>query len=242
VTDQQCISGKKEVVSNINIEAQIHPIHRKKGGQNMQAERGAPVHLDIPFYRQHYDFTCGPASLMMAMKYLDCDLRLGKDVEIDLWREGNLIAVCGTSRYGLAYSAAVRGFSARVTSNTGGIDFEKFFPPLDDPDIQVLKDHFYERRARCRKLGVRERQETITGKTICNALFLDHVPLIVTNTLFCSEENLPHWVAVTGIDDKCMYFNNPLDAKPRKRKIGLPDLQKFIGYQGDQSMVEVWRQ
>jgi hypothetical protein len=42
----------------------------------MQAARGAPVHLAIPFYRQHYDHTCGPASLMMAMKYLDCDLRL----------------------------------------------------------------------------------------------------------------------------------------------------------------------
>ena len=29
----------------------------------MQAERGASIHLDIPFYRQHYDFTCGPASI-----------------------------------------------------------------------------------------------------------------------------------------------------------------------------------
>ncbi|MGB9176089.1 MAG: peptidase C39 family protein [Methanoregula sp.] len=207
----------------------------------MQAERGATVHRDIPFYRQHYDCTCGPASLMMAMKYLDNDLRLGKDMETDIWREGNLIPVCGTSRYGLAYSAAIRGFSARVTSNTGGIDFETFIPPLDYPALQMLKAHFYERRARCRKLGVRERQKTITGKTICNALILDHVPLLVTNTLFWSTENLPHWVAVTGIDDKGMYFNNPLDAKPRKRKIGLSDLQEFIGYQGDQSMVEVWK-
>jgi hypothetical protein len=180
---------------------------------------------------------------MMAMKYLDNDLRLGKDLEIDLWREGNLVAVWGTSRYGLAYSAAVRGFSARVTSNTGGIDFvDRFVPPLNDPDMQMLKDHFYERRTRCRKLGVRERQETITGKTIRKALFSNHVPLIVTNSLFFSKENLPHWVAVTGIDDKFMYFNNPLDASPRKRKIELPDLQEFVGYNGDQSMVEIWRQ
>jgi hypothetical protein len=163
-------------------------------------------------------------------------------VEIDIWREGNLVAMCGTSRYGLAYSAAVRGFSARVTSNTGGIDFEQFIPPLDGPAMQMLKDHFYERRARCRKLGVREMRETITGNTIRNALILDHVPLLVTNTLFLSKENLPHWVVVTGIDDTWMYFNNPLDAKPRKRKIGLSDLQKFIGYQGDQSMVEVWKE
>ena len=208
----------------------------------MRAEHGASIHLDIPFYRQHYDFTCGPASLMMAMKYLDNDVYLGKDLEIDLWREGNLVAVYGTSRYGLAYSAAVRGFSARVTSNTGGIDFvDRFVPPLNEPDMQMLKDHFYERRTRCRKLGVREKQETITGKTIRKSLFSNHVPLIVTNSLFFSKENPPHWVAVTGIDDKCMYFNNPLDTYHRKRKIELPALQKFLGYHGDQSMVEVWR-
>ena len=209
----------------------------------MQAERGASIHLDIPFYRQHYDFTCGPASLMMAMKYLDNDLRLGKELEIDIWREGNLVVVCGTSRYGLAYSAAVRGLSARVTSNTGGIDFvDRFVPPLSDPDMQMLKDHFYERRTRCRKLGVQERQKTITDKTICKSLFLNHVPLIVTNSLVFSKEDLPHWVAVTGIDDKFMYFNNPLDTNPRKRKIGLPALQEFVGYRGDQSMVEIWKQ
>lgn len=209
----------------------------------MQAERGPPVHLDIPFYRQHYDFTCGPASLMMAMKYLDNNYRLGKDVEIELWREGSLITVYGTSRYGLAYSAAVRGFAAGVSSNTGGIDFIDWCVPLlNNPDIQMLKEQFHERRTRCRKLGVRERQVTITEETIYKALSSDHVPLIVTNTLFCSKENLPHWVAITGIDDKCMYFNNPLDMKPKKRKIGLPDLQRFIGYQGDQSMVEVWKE
>ena len=208
----------------------------------MQANHGASIQLNIPFYRQHYDFTCGPASLMMAMKYLDNDVCLGKELELDLWREGTLVAVYGTSRYGLAFSAAVRGFSARVTSNTGGIDFaEQFVPPLNAPDMQMLKDQFYERRTRCRKLGVREKQETITGKTISKSLFSNHVPLVVTNSLFFSKEDLPHWIAVTGIDDKFMYFNNPLDTNPKKRKIELPALQKFLGYHGDQSMVEVWR-
>lgn len=208
----------------------------------MQAEHGASIHLDIPFYRQHYDFTCGPASLMMAMKYLDNDLHLEKGLEIDIWREANLVAVPGTSRYGLAYSAVVRGFSARVTSNTGGIDFvDKLVPPLNDQDMQVLKGLFSERRTRCRKLGVRERVETITGKTICNSLLFNHVPLIVTNCLFYSNEDLPHWVTVTGIDNKFLYFYNPSDANPRKRKIDLLTLPKFVGYHGDQSMVEVWK-
>ena len=57
----------------------------------MQADNGASIQLNIPFYRQHYDFTCGPASLMMAMKYLDKEVRLGKELELDLWREGTLV-------------------------------------------------------------------------------------------------------------------------------------------------------
>jgi hypothetical protein len=209
----------------------------------MQAKHGASIHLEIPFYRQHFDFTCGPACLMMAMKYRDYNLRLGNDLEIDIWREGTLVAVPGTSRFGLAYSAAVRGFSARATSNTGGLDFvDKINLPLNEPDMEILRDQFHERRTRCRKLGVREREETITAEILRKSLFSNHVPLIVTNTRFFSNENLPHWIAVTGIDDKFMYFNNPSDANHRKRKTGLPDLQEFVGYHGTQSMVEVWKQ
>jgi hypothetical protein len=208
----------------------------------MQTKHGASIHLVIPFYRQHYDFTCGPSSLMMAMKYLDPDLRTGKDLEIDIWREGNLVVVPGTSRFGLAFSGTVRGFSARTTSNTGGLDFvDKFDPPPNEPDMETLKDQFYERRTRCRKLGVRERKKTITAEILRKSLFSNHVPLIVTNTRFFSKEDLPHWVAVTGIDDTFLYFNNPSDANPRKRKTGLSALQEFVGYHGDQSMVEVWR-
>ncbi|MFA4861440.1 peptidase C39 family protein [Methanoregula sp.] len=209
----------------------------------MHAERGAAIHLDIPFYRQHYDFTCGPASLIMAMKYLDKNLRPGKDLEIEIWREATLGAVCGTSRYGLAYSAATRGFSARVTSNTGGIDFPDWIVPLlNDSETQMLENLFSERRTRCRNLGVRETQETLTDKTISRSLHHNHVPLIVTNSLFYCNEDCPHWIVVSGIDDEFLYFNNPFDAKPKKRKTDLSMLSEFIGYHGDQSMVEVWKE
>lgn len=207
----------------------------------MQAKHRPSIQLNIPFYRQHFDFTCGPACLIMAMKYLKPGVRPGKDLEIDLWREANLVAVCGTSRYGLAFSAATRGFSARVTSSTGGIDFaEKFIPSLDAPAMELLREQFSERRARCRKLRVRERQATITGRTLRVALFSNHVPLIVTSSRFCGGEDCPHWVVVTGIDDKFLSFYSPSDVRPKKRKTGLPALQEFIGYHGDQSMVEIW--
>lgn len=207
----------------------------------MRVEHRPSIHLNIPFYRQHFDFTCGPACMMMAMKYLEPGVRPGKDLEIDLWREANLITVCGTSRYGLAFSAATRGFSARVTSNTGGIDFaDKFVPSLDAPTTLLLREQFSERRARCKKLPVRERQAMITDRTLREALFSNHVPLIVTSSRFCGGEDCPHWVVVTGIDDKFLYFSSPSDVRPKKRKTGLPALQEFVGYHGDQSMVEIW--
>ena len=180
---------------------------------------------------------------MMAMKYFDDNLRLAKDLEIDIWREGNIVEVYGTSRYGLAYSAAVRGLSVRVTSNTDEIDFvDRFVLPVKELNMQVLKLHFNERRDRCRKLGVKERRIAITEKIIYDSLLSGHVPLIVTNALFCEEENLPHWIVINGIDKRFVYFNNPLDVNPRKRKFTLSTLQKVVGYRGEQSMVEVWKQ
>jgi hypothetical protein len=207
----------------------------------MQAEHWPSIQLNIPFSRQHYHFTCGPACLMMAMKYLEPNVRPGKNLEIDLWREANLVAVCGTSRYGLAFSAATRGFSARVTSSTGGIDFaEKFVPFLDAPAMELLREQFSERRVRCKKLQVQERQATINGKTLREALFSNHVPLIVTSSRFCGGEDCPHWIVVTGIDDKFISYYSPSDMRQKKRKTGLSSLQEFIGYHGDQSMVEIW--
>ena len=208
----------------------------------MQTEHRKTIHLKVPFYRQHHDFTCGPAALMMAMKYFDNNLRIAKDLEIDIWREGNMVEVYGTSRYGLAYSAAVRGFCARVTSNTNGIDFvDRLVPPVKDLNMQMLKLHFDERRVRCRKLGVKERKCVITEEIVYDSLLSNHVPLIVTNALFCKGENLPHWVAVTGMDDRFAYINNPLGMNPQTRKFKLQTLQKALGYRGNQSMVEVWK-
>jgi hypothetical protein len=143
----------------------------------------------------------------------------------------------------MAYSVAIRGFHARVTSNTNGIDFvDRLIPPVKDLNLQMLNLHFDERKARCRKLGIEERQETITNETIYNSLLSNHVPMLVTNALFCKGENLPHWITVTGIDDKFVYFNNPLDVSPRKRKFNLSILHKTVGFRGNQSMVEIWRQ
>ena len=51
----------------------------------------AEAALDIPFHHQRLDFTCGSASLMMALKYFNSSLEMSADLEIDIWRESNLV-------------------------------------------------------------------------------------------------------------------------------------------------------
>ena len=208
----------------------------------MQSEHRERIEINVPFYKQHFDFSCGPASLMMAMKHFDERLFLTKDLEIDIWREANMVEIYGTSRFGLAYAAAIRGFWVIVTSKSNRIDFvDTVCRSISNLDQQVLKLHFYERRARCKKIGVQERHSEITEQVIYDSLLSKHVPLLVTSALYCGGENLSHWIAVRGIDETFVYFNNPLDSKARNRKFKCSDFQEVVGYQSEQSMIEIWK-
>jgi len=208
----------------------------------MEPEPQETIQLNVPFYNQHFDFSCGPASLMMAMKYFDEHLSLTKDLEIDIWREANMVEIYGTSRFGLAYAAAIRGFCAIVTTKSDTIDFvDTVCKSISGLNLLMLKFHFCERKDRCRKMGVQERHNTITGQVIYNSLLSKHVPLVVTNTLYCGGENLPHWITITGIDENFVYFNNSLNSEPTKNKFKRSDLQEVVGYEGEQSMVEIWK-
>lgn len=73
---------------------------------------------NVPYYRQTLDFTCGPASLMMAMKALNNDVELNRTLELRVWRESTSIYMTsghgGCGPYGLALAAHQRGFEVVV--------------------------------------------------------------------------------------------------------------------------------
>jgi hypothetical protein len=58
----------------------------------------AVMKLPIPQYRQATQFACGPACLMMAMKFFQPNLRLTRELEFDIWREANLVESYGTRK------------------------------------------------------------------------------------------------------------------------------------------------
>src|SRR5262245_61519993 len=72
----------------------------------------------LPYYNQSLDFTCGPASLMMAMRALDRTQPIDRAHELQLWREANTVFMGkghpGSSPYGLALAAWRRGFKPEL--------------------------------------------------------------------------------------------------------------------------------
>ena len=96
---------------------------------------------------------------MMAMKYFDPSLKLTRDLEIDIWRESNLVEDWSTCGRGLAYSAAKRGFGARIVASVDDIPFkEKILKVSPNADRKILEIFFRDMQKRALALDVKEEQ------------------------------------------------------------------------------------
>jgi hypothetical protein len=196
------------------------------------------VKLSVPFYRQASQFTCGPASLMMAMKFFRPTIQLNRELELDIWRESNLVESYGTSKEGLALAAARRGFSvypmgpSHRHSFVGAIWHK--IPMIDSKILEVL---YNDTRKKFRAMRLKNANRKIELTLMKRILRKSHVPLVLTSTsLFGDEEALPHWIVLTGYSNTDWYVNNPLAKFPDTR-IDRTRLKKNLGYRGIQCSV-----
>ncbi len=198
------------------------------------------LHLRVPFHKQTSQFTCGPASLLMAMKFFQPALRLTKGLELDIWRESNLVESYGTSKEGLAVAAARRGFSAftmgisRKHSFIDEISHE--IPSLDRGVLELL---YGDIRSKFHAMGLSNVNRPIKLQTLKALLTKSHIPLFLTSTsLFGGKEDLPHWVVLTGYSGDATYVNNPLAKGPNTR-VEQERLERNLSYRGIQCAVVI---
>jgi len=196
--------------------------------------------LSIPFYRQAFQFTCGPACLMMAMKFFQPSLRLSRELELDIWREANFVEAYGTSKEGLALAAARRGFHVY----TMGMPLRhSFVDAIADKnpsiDYTVLELLYGDTRKKFRAMGLRNINSRIQPSTLKEVLRRSHVPILLTSTsLFGDKEALPHWIVLTGYGREGWHLNNPL-AKSGSSILSRQKLLGNLGYQGIQCAIIV---
>jgi len=190
-----------------------------------------PEMVRVPYYEQTLEFTCGPAAVMMAMKALDDSVELNRQTEIRIWRESTTVFMTsghgGCGAHGLALSAYHRGFDIEIYVKDESPMFVDSVRSEEKKEvIRLVQDEFIQEVAglpiaeHYTKLGVEELKAHFNSGGI---------PIVLISSYLIYKEKSPHWVVVTGYDDRFIYVHDPfvdyeLD-KNRMDCINLPILQ-----------------
>jgi len=165
----------------------------------------------LPFYNQSTDFTCGAASLLMAMRGLDKDIPFDRVHELQVWREANTVYMGaghpGSSPYGIALAAWRRGFHAEIwVSHPGAVlldyqkkpEWRKAGKLMQDADAASVRD-----------LGMPIERRKWDVADLAAACAEGAVPIVLVSTRAFHGDNTPHWVVFADSDDSQVYINDP---------------------------------
>lgn len=201
------------------------------------------LRIDVPFYQQTFDFTCGPACLMMALHYLDSSVSLDRATEVDIWREANMVEIRGTSPQGLALAAHRRGFDARIVSNVEGMPLrDLILKRRPEVNVEVMDLFFEDLREKCTMAGIPLEVREVRLEDLWEALVRGELPILLTSTRVSADEHIPHWILITGWEDDVVYVNNPYVPDGRRvDTVPLDILRENLGFEGDQALVVVTR-
>ena len=165
----------------------------------------------VPWYQQTTSFTCGPASLMMAMATLDARHKPDQATELDIWREATTIFMTsghgGCHPFGLALAAHRRGFEAKIYVNQSGA---LFLEGVRDPDkkliMALVHDQFLE-RIKNKKIPVL--YQDVTQQDLEQAIKDGAIVLALVSSYRLDRKKAPHWVTITAYDDTCFFVHDP---------------------------------
>ena len=164
---------------------------------------GILTFLDVPYYQQTHTATCGPACLMMVMKYWDSSQEFSRQLEFQLWKKSSsLFLFGGTFQFGLAAAAARLGFKTEIYQK---VPFSDNYPKF--PQTMNLIENIVSYKARRLHIPIRNGQETLT--VIDDALRQSIPPIVFVNLYPLLGENVFHWIVVTGLDEQNVYVNDP---------------------------------
>jgi ribosomal protein S18 acetylase RimI-like enzyme len=187
--------------------------HRDALRMQKRIRRIDPGHIlhPAPWFQQSTEFTCGPASLMMAMASLDRRIKPNQALELDIWREATTIFMTsghgGTHPLGLALAAKKRGFDVTVHISTDKPLFLEGVRTEKKKEIMRTVDKQFRERSKKEKIKVV--YADLSHSQIVQALKRRHAVIILISTYLMDGKKAPHWVLVTGMDDECIYVHDP---------------------------------
>ena len=165
----------------------------------------------IPWISQTTPFTCGPASLMMAMNGLDPGYSPSPLEEVEIWREATTIFMTsghgGCHPVGLALAAVARGFDAEVWINKKGPLFVEGVRDHNKKRVISLVHESFISQAKKQKIPVR--YADIDQARLADCYARGENVLILISSYRLDNRKAPHWVVLSGYDENCLYFHDP---------------------------------
>ena len=202
----------------------ISPDYYEDHGTAIRMEKAMAPHLAkglnlVPYYAQTLEFTCGPASLIMAMLRHDPDLLAGRLLELQLWREATTIFMTtgmgGCGALGLALAAWRRGFHVECTLSD---ETDMFVDTVRNDQkkevIRTVEDSF---RTDVRQTDIKVSDTPFNAQDIKAHLDRGGVPICLISSYRLTGDKAPHWVVVTAYDDHFLYINDPLPEPEKGR-------------------------
>jgi ribosomal-protein-alanine acetyltransferase len=167
--------------------------------------------LSVPYYQQSLNFTCGPACLMMALKKFKTRFKPTISDELQIWREATTIFMTsghgGCGPRGLALAAKERGLHPELYLSHQGVLFEDTVRSVGKKDILKVVNQDFVNRTKKEKIKVYGRKITISD--IKETLKANGLVMALITTFHFDRSKVPHWVLITAIDDRFVYFHDP---------------------------------
>lgn len=164
-----------------------------------------------PWYPQSTEFTCGPASIMMAMGSLNAQLTLTQQLELEIWREATTIFMTsghgGCHPIGLALAAHHRGYDAEVYINSNQVLFLDGVRSEKKRGVLEVVHHQFVTQAEKERITLH--YQDIDQVLLQQRLREGYAIIILISTYRLDGKKAPHWVCVTAIDEKCIYVHDP---------------------------------
>lgn len=167
--------------------------------------------LNIPYYQQGTDFTCGPSCLLMAMNTFNPKLEVNLSKELQIWREATTIFMTsghgGCGPHGLALSAWRRGYRAEMYLSHSSPLFVDTVRSQEKKDIISLVHRDFEKKIA--ETNIKTHKKRMTIEDLKEIIDKGGIPIVLITTYHFDNNRVPHWVLVTAYDDDFVYIHDP---------------------------------
>jgi ribosomal protein S18 acetylase RimI-like enzyme len=181
-------------------------------GDALRFEKRLPPSIPVPPYiHQSSEFTCGPASLMMALAWADPSWRPNPALEFKLWREATTVVMAsgpgGCEPYGMAVTLRRRGLLPEVYVSRPGPYFLDTVRSHDGRRIMRQVQAEFQREAG--ELGIPTHLTPLDESALINAFDTGASAVLLVSGHHMVRRRIPHWVFAFGRQGANILLHDP---------------------------------